>query len=220
MKNFWKFLLRKSLQSNSLEKLHFGVVGLGDSSYQKFNFVAKRLHKRLVQLGANPIQSSGNCDDQHDLGIGAVLFPWIDNLWKTLTELKPLPLGLSPLAETPRPMRWNVNKLSNVKICDRDVYSEINSNSSESFVEVKANTRTTSDDHFQDVRLISLSKGNLNWNVGDVAYIRPKNSEENVNKLFEIFDEYELGIKQNDFVVLVEIDNGEYIFITMYSYYV
>ncbi|CAO1436082.1 unnamed protein product [Diamesa hyperborea] len=207
MKNFWKFLLRKSLPTNSLGKLHFGVIGLGDSSYQKFNFVAKRLHKRLIQLGANPIQSIGNCDDQHDLGIGAVLFPWIENLWKSLIELKPLPSGLSPLAETPRPLRWNVTKMSNVKICDRDVYSDINSTSLEGFVEVKANTRTTSDDHFQDVRLISLSKENLNWNVGDVAYIRPKNSDANVNKLFEIFDEYKLGIKPNDFVVLEEIDN-------------
>lgn len=209
MKNFWKFLLRKSLPTNSLGKLHFGVIGLGDSSYQKFNFVAKRLHKRLIQLGANPIQSSGNCDDQHDLGIGAVLFPWIENLWKTLIDLKPLPSGLSPLAETPRPLRWNVTKMSNVKICDRDVYSEINSTNLEGFVEVIANTRTTSDDHFQDVRLISFSKENLNWNVGDVAYLRPKNSEENVNKLFSIFDEYKLGIKPNDFVVLQEIDNGE-----------
>ena len=212
MKNFWKFLLRKSLPLNSLGKLHFGVVGLGDSSYQKFNFVAKRLHKRLIQLGANAIQSGGHCDDQHDLGIGAVLFPWIENLWKNLIDLKPLPSGLSLLTETPRPLRWNVTKLSNVKICDRDVYCETNSTSIEGFVEVKSNIRTTSDDHFQDVRLISFSKGNLNWNVGDVAYIRPKNSEENVNKLFAIFEEYKLGIKRNDYVGLEEIDNGELIF--------
>lgn len=59
MKKFWKFLLRKSLPADSLSNLHFAVVGLGDSSYSKFNFVAKRIHKRLIQLGATPLQPAG-----------------------------------------------------------------------------------------------------------------------------------------------------------------
>ena len=60
MKKFWKFLLRKNLPADSLRNLHFGVVGLGDSSYSKFNFVAKRLHKRLIQLGATSLLPAGN----------------------------------------------------------------------------------------------------------------------------------------------------------------
>lgn len=60
MKKFWKFLLRKNLPTNSLVKLKFGVVALGDSSYSKFNFVGKKLHKRLVQLGAKPLLNIGN----------------------------------------------------------------------------------------------------------------------------------------------------------------
>lgn len=59
MKRFWKFLLRKSLPSNSLAKLKFGVLALGDSSYSKFNFVGKKLHKRLLQLGAMPLLDIG-----------------------------------------------------------------------------------------------------------------------------------------------------------------
>lgn len=59
MKRFWKFLLRKNLPSNSLAKLKFGVVALGDSSYAKFNFVGKKLLKRLVQLGATPLVDIG-----------------------------------------------------------------------------------------------------------------------------------------------------------------
>ena len=46
MKNFWKFILRKDLPLESLSKLRFAVLGLGDSSYPKFNFAAKKLHKR------------------------------------------------------------------------------------------------------------------------------------------------------------------------------
>ena len=34
----------------------------------RFNFVAKRLSRRLLQLGGNPLQDLGLADDQHDLG--------------------------------------------------------------------------------------------------------------------------------------------------------
>uniref|UniRef100_A0A8B9KN64 NADPH-dependent diflavin oxidoreductase 1 n=2 Tax=Astyanax mexicanus TaxID=7994 RepID=A0A8B9KN64_ASTMX len=60
MKNFWRFVFRKSLPTGSLCRLDYAVLGLGDSSYPKFNFVAKKLHKRLMQLGANallPVES-------------------------------------------------------------------------------------------------------------------------------------------------------------------
>lgn len=59
MKRFWKFLLRKNLPANSLVKLKYGVLGLGDSSYSKFNFAGKKLHKRLMQLGATPLLDIG-----------------------------------------------------------------------------------------------------------------------------------------------------------------
>uniref|UniRef100_A0AAX7SWH3 NADPH-dependent diflavin oxidoreductase 1 n=1 Tax=Astatotilapia calliptera TaxID=8154 RepID=A0AAX7SWH3_ASTCA len=52
MKNFWRFLFKKSLPAGSLSQLDCAILGLGDSSYPKFNFVAKKLHKRLLQLGA------------------------------------------------------------------------------------------------------------------------------------------------------------------------
>lgn len=32
---FWKFIMRKNLPNNSLMKMKFAVLGLGDSSYQK-----------------------------------------------------------------------------------------------------------------------------------------------------------------------------------------
>lgn len=45
----WRQLLRKTFPA--LPALHFSVFGLGDSSYAQFNFVAKKLHNRLVSLG-------------------------------------------------------------------------------------------------------------------------------------------------------------------------
>ncbi len=35
MKRTWRFLLRKSLPTDSLSRVRFSVLGLGDSSYQK-----------------------------------------------------------------------------------------------------------------------------------------------------------------------------------------
>ena len=46
----------------------------------------------------------------------------------------------------------------------------------------------------------------MTWNVGDVAYIRPRNSQHNIEKLFEIFDEHNLDIKSSDVVVLEDTD--------------
>jgi sulfite reductase alpha subunit-like flavoprotein len=57
----WKFLLRKDLPSNSLKNLKFTVFGLGDSSYALFNAMAKKLTKRLLDLGASLI---------HEVGLG------------------------------------------------------------------------------------------------------------------------------------------------------
>lgn len=57
------------------------MLGLGDSSYAKFNFVAKKLHRRLTQgLGATALCPVGLADDQHDLGPSAVIDPWTIDL--------------------------------------------------------------------------------------------------------------------------------------------
>ena len=34
----------------------------------RFNFIAKKLYKRLIQLGGTALQLLGLADDQHDLG--------------------------------------------------------------------------------------------------------------------------------------------------------
>jgi sulfite reductase alpha subunit-like flavoprotein len=72
-------------------------LGLGDSSYIKFNHVAKKLYRRLLQLGGRPLCDIGLADDQHDIGAFAVIDPWIDNLWNVLIEKHPLTDGLTPI---------------------------------------------------------------------------------------------------------------------------
>ena len=74
----------------------FAVLGLGDSSYAKFNYAAKKLYRRLLQLGGKPLLHLGLADDQHDLGADAVVDPWILDLWSKLSDLCPLPEGVIP----------------------------------------------------------------------------------------------------------------------------
>ncbi len=81
MRRFWRFLLKKSLPADSLCAMQFSVFGLGDSAYAKFNFSAKKLWKRLQQLGASKAFYLGLADDQHSLGVDGALDPWLSALW-------------------------------------------------------------------------------------------------------------------------------------------
>ncbi len=84
MKKSWSILIRKELPSNSLSATHVAVFGLGDSSYAKFNFPSKKLHARLLQLGAQPMLPLGLGDDQHVAGHHTALVPWQAALIKIL----------------------------------------------------------------------------------------------------------------------------------------
>lgn len=95
MKAFWKYLLQKNLNLHWLKGVHYAVFGLGDSGYQKYNFVAKKLDKRLCDLGAVAIIEKGLGDDQHPSGYEGALDPWMSSLWNTLYQYNPnlLPRG-------------------------------------------------------------------------------------------------------------------------------
>ena len=99
MRNFWRFLLRRSLPADSLKHTRVAVFGLGDSSYPKFNLVAKQLARRLLELGATELIPRGLGDEQHPTGIDAELSPWVKSCWAALRELFPLPPSLEDPAE-------------------------------------------------------------------------------------------------------------------------
>ncbi|KAG0539286.1 hypothetical protein BDA96_03G310000 [Sorghum bicolor] len=89
MKGFWRYLLRKDLDRQWLKGIHHAVFGLGDSGYQKYNFAAKKLDRRLLHLGAEPVLEIGLGDDQHPSGYEGALDPWLLSLWKSLNEINP-----------------------------------------------------------------------------------------------------------------------------------
>jgi sulfite reductase alpha subunit-like flavoprotein len=65
---FWKNLLRKKLRPGCLGNVKFTIFGLGDSSYPRFNWAARKLHRRLAQLGASEFFGPGEGDERHDDG--------------------------------------------------------------------------------------------------------------------------------------------------------
>ncbi|KAK2399579.1 NADPH-dependent diflavin oxidoreductase [Trifolium repens] len=101
MKVFWRFLLQRQLSQHWLKGVHYAVFGLGDSGYQKYNFVAKKLDKRLMDLGGTAILERGLGDDQHPSGYEGTLDPWMSSLWRMLNMIKPefLPNGPDVLVQ-------------------------------------------------------------------------------------------------------------------------
>ncbi|VDI75242.1 Hypothetical predicted protein [Mytilus galloprovincialis] len=211
MKLFWRFILRKNLPVNSLSQLSYAMLGLGDSAYQKFNFVAKKLYKRLQQLGADNLLPVALADDQHDLGPDAVIYPWLDSLWKKVLNIYPLPPGREIISSTIRPpSRFTATFLDNTApYPDLDNYrigkhsNTAPGQSNPFYAKMTSNERVTSHDHFQDVRLIrfDISNSNISYSPGDVVVIMPQNSLETVTEFInhmKLKDDNFFHIQQQD----------------------
>lgn len=68
MTPLWKLLLRSDLPKDLFEDMLFTVFGLGDTSYEKFCWPAKKLCRRMQSLGATEILPRGEGDEQQPHG--------------------------------------------------------------------------------------------------------------------------------------------------------
>ncbi|KAL4219174.1 NADPH-dependent diflavin oxidoreductase 1 [Mactra antiquata] len=211
MTKFWHFIMRRNLPCDSLCDLSHAVLGLGDSSYPKFNFVAKKLHRRLLQLGSKSIINVGLADDQHDLGADAVIYPWMDKLWEKLMSIYPLPAHLDIIPSNVRPhSRYTVTYCNDdPMITNGNIDNQHNTDVPTWFTvqpypaKLISNERVTSDDHFQDTRLIhiDISHSNLSYNPGDVCVIYPQNMIDTVK----------------DFISYMNLDPDKQIILSCYN---
>ncbi|KAG3288446.1 NADPH dependent diflavin oxidoreductase 1, transcript variant X1 [Ictidomys tridecemlineatus] len=186
MKNFWRFIFRKNLPSTSLCQMDFAVLGLGDSSYARFNFVAKKLHRRLLQLGASALLPICLGDDQHELGPDAIIDPWLGDLWEKVLELYPVPIDLPVIPHgVPLPSKFTLQFLleapnpSSKESCLAISDSLGPPSESQPFLApMVTNQRVTGPSHFQDVRLIEfdITDSGISFAAGDVVLIQPSNS--------------------------------------------
>lgn len=82
---FYRFIKRKTTKASLFEGVHYGVLGLGDTNYDKFNNAAKLIDARLQELGAKSLCMRGDADDA--VGLEEVVEPWITNLWNQLDNI-------------------------------------------------------------------------------------------------------------------------------------
>ncbi|XP_045659679.1 NADPH-dependent diflavin oxidoreductase 1 isoform X1 [Ursus americanus] len=196
MKNFWKFIFRKNLPPTSLCQMDFAILGLGDSSYAKFNFVAKKLHRRLLQLGGRALLPVCLGDDQHELGPDAAVDPWLRDLWDKVLGLYPVPvdLGMIP-AGVPLPSKFTLHFLLEApRMCSEEqrvTGTDPHGPPSEQqpfLAPMVSNRRVTSPLHFQDVRLIEfdITGSGLSFAAGDVVLIQPENSASHTQQFCQV----------------------------------
>ncbi|KAI8040711.1 NADPH-dependent diflavin oxidoreductase 1 [Drosophila gunungcola] len=206
MKLAWRFLLKRSLPAQSLREMQFACLGLGDSSYPKFNYAAKKLSKRLLNLGATSVCPVGLCDDQHDYGHLGVSLGWTKDLWAALK-------GISGLDESKLNSgnqtigKWLVKELPrDSQVASSETLNWTQKQPSHAF-KVRQNRRTTAVDHFQDVRFLRLQSQteDLSWEPGDVLDVQPQNSDVCVKTFFDLTREHKLNF---DETTVVEITSA------------
>ncbi|KAH8996771.1 riboflavin synthase domain-like protein [Lactarius akahatsu] len=176
MTPFWKSLLRSDLPPDFFDDLHYAVFGLGDSSYEKFCWPAKKLTRRLEQLGARSICPRAEGDTQHTLGTDGAFQPWVSTLVHGLLKLLPLPphLSLLPAEELPTP------RVTILPATREDLQNELDpllGDDRYHTFEITINERITADDWHQEVRhLVFRCSDVLAYDPGDVAVVHPKAS--------------------------------------------
>ncbi|XP_070603131.1 methionine synthase reductase isoform X2 [Erythrolamprus reginae] len=81
---FMKEINDKSLPSDHLSHIRYGLLGLGDSEYTFFCNGGKIIDKRFLELGAQRFCEVGFADDA--VGLELVVEPWIAGLWVALNQ--------------------------------------------------------------------------------------------------------------------------------------
>ncbi|KAJ9647570.1 NAPDH-dependent diflavin reductase [Knufia peltigerae] len=193
-RKFWTSLLRKKLSSTTLAGIQYALVGLGDSSYPKFNFAARKLEKRLGQLGAIPLIESCEADEQGDEGTDGAVLAWLEHFRQSILTKFPLPEGQTPIAnDVPLPSKWRLdrdnastdNGLPNGSDLHIPAHSSTSPPQSLESTLIK-NERVTPPDHFQDVRFMVLkTPQTVNYAPGDAIAILPQNMPKDVTFLIE-----------------------------------
>ncbi|KAI9676179.1 MAG: NAPDH-dependent diflavin reductase [Caeruleum heppii] len=204
---FWKSLLRKRLSPDFLISSIFTVFGLGDSSYPKFNWAARKLQKRLLQLGAEEFCLRGEADEQHPEGLDGTFVPWSQTLRERLLEHFPLDPGFEPIGEDVllQP-KWTLELLdeyssrSTTESKTEGVPSSNGAQNSDRLppndrlpikgaitMTLAKNERATPTTHWQDVRHLTFTTiAPITYVPGDVLTIFPKNFPQDVNSFISL----------------------------------
>lgn len=174
--------------------MRFAIFGLGDSSYAQFNYAAKRLHRRLLQLGATEVIDRALGDDQHERGYDAALEPWLDALWRWLERAFPLQPRQLPHASPDALPDARFDVIADQSAPDTaegpllatngpraDGAADVSPCQYRPFrARVVVNRRLTAADCARDVRHVEfdIAASGISYAPGDVACIWPRNDQQ------------------------------------------
>ncbi|KIW75674.1 hypothetical protein Z517_10416 [Fonsecaea pedrosoi CBS 271.37] len=196
-RRFWTGLLRKKLAATTLAGVDYALAGLGDTSYPKFNWAARKLDKRLRQLGASPLVEPCEADEQGDEGTDGAFLSWIQLFRETVLNTFPLADGQDPIPnDVLLPTKWRLERASEhpaasgaSSIADGNhrpssTTTGPNAPPNSFSVSLECNQRVTPLDHWQDVRFMSLkTSAKISYMPGDALAISPQNIAEDVESL-------------------------------------
>ncbi len=146
-----------------LEQLQYAVLGLGDSSYPRFNAVGELLDRRLAELGATRLHARGAAD----LDVEAVADPWRAQLLARAKDVLKPGATITPLRPVAAVAAATVTR-------DAPFHAQ-----------VLANQRITAGGSGKDVRHVELSLdgAGLSYEPGDALGIWPRNPERLVDEV-------------------------------------
>jgi NADPH-ferrihemoprotein reductase len=81
-KDLWEWVSKECTED--LKALKFGVFGLGNKTYEHYNWMGRKLNERLVELGAAEVIKYGEGDD--DATLEDDFSEWKKSLWAPLCE--------------------------------------------------------------------------------------------------------------------------------------
>jgi len=181
--------MRRSIPEDFFQKIKFSTIGLGDSSYDKYNFIAKKLHKRsdfkfpmqiyhfyvtcniyliarLIQLKGEPVLDVCLCDDQANDGIEGSLAKWTRQFWFETFDSDQVS-SFQKISATKKDniiLKYKTQIHSDLSMSfndDEQARTEVASEARPFYAKLTMNQRVTSDEHWQNTRLLEFDVSDI-----------------------------------------------------------
>ncbi|KAI5957519.1 TAH18 [Candida theae] len=179
---FMKFICKKKLPGDLFQHLRLTTLGLGDSSYTKYNYAIKKIHARMMQLGCQELSPRCEADEMSPEGVDGFYLEWETQLLAALSKFFPMSanpdINTVPMPEYKVSVKHATDQLAQNSLLTK-VYNNLQVGT------VISNERITSADHFQDVRRIKVSSKDLKYSPGDTISLYPCNFDSDVDAFLE-----------------------------------